>query len=283
MDSSNNQFEYTCPCCGYPTMAKKAHSDMCVLCDWVRGQENMPGPSLDEGRENFKKYLTFHRPTNRMAFELETNTEVVAAKHDLMDICNRWANELDVTAKEQLWEELTKLKQQLQNVREVEDAFSWPDDYEVVVALAVLTEERDNSQKLDSSDLSLGEKIAIYVNWFDAEVANGGFHQFFTNSAGDYSFDILQSLKDISAKNTVRLFEKALSIFPEGKPSKDRFTRIDQLENADELAIELLSSLTQEYYDQKESIFTLAAYYLKERKSDFINRNSRVEDINNDA
>lgn len=251
-------------------MDKKAHSDICILCDWVLGQENMPGPSLEEGNKNFKKYLTFHRPTNQMAFELETNIEVMTAKHDLIDICHQWANEVDVISKEQLWKEVTELKRRLQNVREVEDAFSWPNEYDIVIALAGLTKERGKLRGIDLDDLSPNERVVIYIPWFDAEIANGGFHQFFTNSSGDYSFAILQSLKDINAENTVRLFEQALSVFPIGKPSEDRFTRIDQLENAGDSAIELLSSLQQEYYSQQESIFTLAARYLRQRKSSFM-------------
>jgi hypothetical protein len=65
------------------------------------------------------------------------------------------------------------------------------------------------------------------------------------------------------------LFEKALSIFPNGTPSKDRFTRIDQLEKTGEPTDQLLSSLGQGYYTQKESIFSLAARYLEGHKSDF--------------
>ena len=67
----------------------------------------------------------------------------------------------------------------------------------------------------------------------------------------------------------MRLLEKALSIFPNGKPAKDRSTRIEQLAKLGESVGELLYSLDQEYYSQKETIFSLAARYLEDHKSDF--------------
>ncbi|MBN1215668.1 MAG: DUF4375 domain-containing protein [Candidatus Lokiarchaeota archaeon] len=41
------------------------------------------------------------------------------------------------------------------------------------------------------NELSLPEKNIIFIEKLEREVNNGGFNQFFFNSAGDYSHDIL--------------------------------------------------------------------------------------------
>ncbi len=151
---------------------------------------------------------------------------------------------------------------------EIEEAFCWDDDYDIVLALVHLTTEK--YEKPDYDVLSEGEKIAIFINWFDAEVANGGFHQFFSNYSGDKWHEILHSLRSIGAVNTARIFEIALSVFPNSNPATDWSERNRQLRGMGKQTWETLFALDQEYYHQEEHLFTLAARYLKDRKSDFL-------------
>ena len=58
-----------------------------------------------------------------------------------------------------------------------------------------------------------------------ADVENGGFHQYFTNSAGDYWRHVLQILVDGKDKKSEAKFRKLLAVFPASTPSEDRDER----------------------------------------------------------
>lgn len=152
---------------------------------------------------------------------------------------------------------------------EIEEAFGWEDDYDVILALVHLTYEKLDAE-IHEDDLSESERIALYINWFDAEVANGGLDQFYFNDSGNYAIEMLETMKTIGAVNTARLLEKSFSIFPSSSPSRDRVERQAQFTASGEEGLELLYSLTGEYYDQEEYIFTLGVKYLQGRKSDFM-------------
>jgi Cysteine-rich CPCC len=74
----------TCPCCGYPMITGRAAYEICPLCGWEDDGQDDPerapsgaprpdvvagGPNhdyaLSEARENFARYLTMYRPTDR--------------------------------------------------------------------------------------------------------------------------------------------------------------------------------------------------------------------------
>jgi hypothetical protein len=140
----------------------------------------------------------------------------------------------------------------------------------VILALVALVADKYEASGLPYSSLSQGEKIAVNVNLFDNEVTNGGFHQFFTNPSGDLWPEILQSLRTIGATRTVALYERALSVFPDGQPSRDGMERWRQVKDAGEEATRVLYRLDDEYYTQKEQVYELAAEYVKTRKSEFL-------------
>ena len=86
---------FTCPCCGYPTLSERDAYDICPLCDWEDDGQDDPhadeiwgGPnsdySLSEARCNFKKYLTMHRPNDERAYE--RHLQKLPIKRDLHSI-----------------------------------------------------------------------------------------------------------------------------------------------------------------------------------------------------
>jgi hypothetical protein len=70
--------------------------------------------------------------------------------------------------------------------------------------------------------------------WLAREVQNGGFHQYFSNSAGDFWKDVLNGLGAIGDEDGKRQFEHVLSIFPGSSLSEDRETRNVQLDELEE-------------------------------------------------
>jgi penicillin V acylase-like amidase (Ntn superfamily) len=63
----------------------------------------------------------------------------------------------------------------------------------------------------------------------EAEVNNGGFHQFFYNSAGDNTEDTIQALEIIGAATMAEITRRAAAMFPGRMPPRDRFLRQDVL------------------------------------------------------
>lgn len=63
-------------------------------------------------------------------------------------------------------------------------------------------------------------QIGYCIHQLEAQVSNGGFHQFFTNSSGAYTRETLNALAAIGATGTRALLEKAIAIaYPAGYPA----------------------------------------------------------------
>ncbi|MCB0032066.1 MAG: DUF4375 domain-containing protein [Anaerolineales bacterium] len=155
---------------------------------------------------------------------------------------------------------------------DVEQAFAWDDPYDIVLALVHLTDERMARQNLSWAELSIGERVVIHVNWFDNEVANGGFHQFFTNASGNEEnwTAILNSLQQIKAVHTVALIEEAVAAFPEDFRPKNSEKTWDYLLSQGAEVIEILEAVSARYFQQAEQVYALAAKFLLSRKQDFL-------------
>ena len=71
--------------------------------------------------------------------------------------------------------------------------------------------------------------VTELIDELEAEVNNGGFHQYFYNSAGDHTAETIQALEAIGALHMTDIVRRAAAMFPGGMPPKDCFTRQDIL------------------------------------------------------
>ena len=86
----------------------------------------------------------------------------------------------------------------------------YPDDYDDIVICS----------KADLASHPPRTQVALCMHKLEAEVNNGGFHQFFLNSSGELVPETLQALAIIGASRTKLLLERAVAIaFPSGYPS----------------------------------------------------------------
>lgn len=67
------------------------------------------------------------------------------------------------------------------------------------------------------SDLSASERVFILVWEVEAEVNNGGFNQFFLNTAGDRASATAAALRTIGAERTASIVDRANSSWVFGK------------------------------------------------------------------
>lgn len=69
--------------------------------------------------------------------------------------------------------------------------------------------------------------FAVY--WCDSEIGNGGFNQFFFNSAGVLAPEALQGFRELGLERQARLLERAMGIMSTSYP-RDRAIRCEALE-----------------------------------------------------
>lgn len=104
-------------------------------------------------------------------------------------------------------------------------------------------------------------QTAYCMHRFESEVNNGGFHQFFFNSSGEYVQETRRALAAIGAVATRDLFERAVAIgFPKGYPADPRQHQ-ECLSDTDDI-VDLLYPLDLEFYKYAEPLEDLVNEYL---------------------
>ncbi len=112
------------------------------------------------------------------------------------------------------------------------------------------------------------QELIDLVDDLEAEVNNGGFHQFFNNSSGDNTAETIHALETIGATVMANILRRAASKFPGSMPPKDRSQRLDVLwanfPRADEF-----SELDTEFFAYPEDLSALVAEYKRRFPGDF--------------
>jgi hypothetical protein len=73
--------------------------------------------------------------------------------------------------------------------------------------------------------------IVELVKDLEAEVNNGGFHQYFNNSSGDNAAETVEALETIGALNVAGILKRAISRFEGNNVPKQRSVRLEVLWN----------------------------------------------------
>jgi Domain of unknown function (DUF4375) len=92
------------------------------------------------------------------------------------------------------------------------------------------------------------------------EVMNGGFNQYFFNSAGNDAAAAIQALAEIGATKTGALLAEACSKFPGGMPSAERFPRQEQIEQVDP-DVDVFEALDSAFFAYPEDLAVLLDAY----------------------
>jgi hypothetical protein len=100
----------------------------------------------------------------------------------------------------------------------------------------------------------------------EAEVNNGGFDQYYFNSAGDLAMQTVEALKAIGAVKTAVLLDCANKEFPEALPPVDRAERQRVLDGVREVA--RFAALERDFYLDEENRISLLASFLRQHAAD---------------
>ena len=142
------------------------------------------------------------------------------------------------------------------------------DPFYTVVELGMYIGKKcEYGDKMDR--LSAAERVFYVAYTLEAEVNNGGFSQFFFNSSGEYSHEIVDAFTAIGAHKTAEICKKAVESFGVPIPT-DRQERFDMLEEyeTDKVA-ELLSMCDGEFYSLDEDLCRLEYDYIMAHRDEF--------------
>tara|TARA_B100000795_G_C22789516_1_gene436224 strand:+ start:1173 stop:1628 length:456 start_codon:yes stop_codon:yes gene_type:complete len=116
-------------------------------------------------------------------------------------------------------------------------------------------DKRDNF-----NDINKFEKTFIYIDIFENHATEGGFKNFFWNSAGQFAHEILEAYETIGATNTATIIYNSFLLFEEIPIPKNidaRRTIITKLKP------ETWDNLDKEFYNNKDNIMLLVIEFVK--------------------
>lgn len=94
-------------------------------------------------------------------------------------------------------------------------------------------------------------EVKRLIDALEAEVNNGGFDQFFFNSAGNEAALIMQALEAVGASKTAAIVRRACAKFPGGMPPTDRFARQDLLLDI----VQMPANAPEQAFDREDDAF----------------------------
>jgi hypothetical protein len=121
----------------------------------------------------------------------------------------------------------------------------------------------------DPETLSEEEKDIVYIEELEKEINNGGFNQFFFNSSGSYTEEIIESLRKIGSVKLLSLVENAKTQFPNSIIPKDDNERQELVEKIQDQANDIWNELDNEFYKYEEDIYSLMLIYIEKNIEKF--------------
>jgi hypothetical protein len=113
-----------------------------------------------------------------------------------------------------------------------------------------------------------GQRAVYSSYWYDYEVCNGGHHQFFWNSTGILWGEALAGLVMVGAGKYAAILKAAISLFPNGFPSKSRKKRMAEVEKIPKEKLERLDDSLYEL-EKKQSLDQILIRYIKANPGEF--------------
>jgi len=125
-------------------------------------------------------------------------------------------------------------------------------------------------RKIPSRDsfhhLNTFEKTFIYIDVFEKHTSNGGFEEFFWNSSGQFSHEILEAYEKIGAIHTASIIYEAIQLFgeiPIPKNTAYRRTIINGLKP------NTWEALDNEFYNSEDNIISLVLEFVTANPTHF--------------
>lgn len=125
----------------------------------------------------------------------------------------------------------------------------------------------------DKMERLSGPQKVFYFNYeLEREINNGGFHQYFFNSGGNFAHETVLSLKEIGAGKTAGILQLAVNQFPNAQVPKDRNERQDILQQIEGDADKVFEELDNQFYAYPDNLHALTIAYVRSNKASFISK-----------
>jgi hypothetical protein len=111
------------------------------------------------------------------------------------------------------------------------------------------------------------DKILVALWGIEAEVNNGGFDQFYFNSAGDQAFFTPHALRVIGARSMAEIASRANAVFGPGGPPRSRDERQSKLEQITATVAEPWDGLDREFQSYPDDIRSLLGEFLNVKRA----------------
>lgn len=117
--------------------------------------------------------------------------------------------------------------------------------------------------------LTQAEKNIVYIEELEREINNGGFSQFFYNSAGNIAHELIAALEKVGSIFILGLVKSAVSEFPDGIVPRDSVKRQKLLKQIEDKSSDKWEKLDQQFYKYEEDIYSMLIEYIKSNIKDF--------------
>jgi hypothetical protein len=107
-----------------------------------------------------------------------------------------------------------------------------------------------------------GQRAVYALTWLESEVSNGGFEQYFWNSTGFLWPEAIEGARLLGASEYEAILRAAGSVFPGGRPSRNRAERQEVVDHLSAADSDRLSDLDNRFFallDDRER--TLSLYF----------------------
>ncbi len=150
----------------------------------------------------------------------------------------------------------------------MEHIWSLTDTTDFVVAMAEHLENKTQYGE-DMSVLSDAERIFYITQSLEMEVNNGGFSQFFYNTSGNFSNELVNAFTAIGANATAAICKKAIAAFGRDIPvdKDEREDMLDELES--EEIDEILEECDDAFFEYEDDLTELNYNFVMKNKEFF--------------
>jgi hypothetical protein len=151
----------------------------------------------------------------------------------------------------------------------------WPEPSEATLNDILKEEDPDffadsfRDHLLGRDEPSKAEAAALRVLMFALEVPEGGFRQFFWNSAGSEALDTVAALNRIHASAHARILQQANAAFGPVGPAADIHARRKQIEALGEPAESTWRALDHAYSETADDLIGLLRKYVRTHRRAF--------------
>lgn len=151
---------------------------------------------------------------------------------------------------------------------EIDFALNQKQDTEIIELVGTVLWNKANEYG-DFEQLSVPERVFVYIDIFEGELNHGGLFDFFYNTSGAFAHDVLDAYQTIKAEETALIVSQAIAVFNVLPVPKDILERRQLVSNLEQSKLQLWNKLEDLFFKSKEDIVTLLIHYIKNNKTYF--------------